>query len=515
MKQIIKIGLFAVVFSIFTTSALFSTHIMGSDMTTKCLGNNKYLVTTTLYRDCRGVPLNSPTFGAYAGNSGGSGCGSFTLSLTRKSITEVTKLCDTAKSACSPQNAVSSGNGVEKHVFEYIADFNTTPLNAILNNSNCCEVTFYLSECCRNGAITTGSAGEEFYTTSTIYLCNLNGACNNSPVNTNTPIFYACCNQPYIYNHGTIDSGELDSFNFKLIPSIKGSPNTSVTYASPFSFKYPLTPYCPGGGITCTPNPSANPPRGFYMDSLNGDLIFVPTNCAEVAVMAIEINEYRKIGGTWKIITKTRRDIQVAMTECAANNVPTITGNNKVSACPGDSICFSISTKDANASGQKGSNKVKMDWNNGIEGAVFTVNDTTAREPVGTFCWKIPKNASGTYHFSVHAKDDNCPRYAESYKGFTVSVNCGLGTKNISNFVENYTTLQPQPVKRGEFITVQNANLLNPTVEVYNLSGQLLSSLTMNSENQIAIPESMQSGLYVLVIKDTNYIIRKRCLIID
>ena len=59
---------------------------------------------------------------------------------------------------------------------------------------------------------------------------------------------------------------------------LQGIPNNSITYSSPFSSQWPMTPYCvPPTTIKCTPNPRTNPPRGFYFDTANGDVIVTPT----------------------------------------------------------------------------------------------------------------------------------------------------------------------------------------------------------------------------------------------
>ena len=55
---------------------LKATHMMGADVSYKCLGNGKYKIIAKVYRDCRGVSMGTPSFGAYAGLNGGNGCGS-------------------------------------------------------------------------------------------------------------------------------------------------------------------------------------------------------------------------------------------------------------------------------------------------------------------------------------------------------------------------------------------------------------------------------------------------------
>ena len=146
--------LFAFLFSFLSVQA---THMMGADVSYKCLGNGKYKITAKVYRDCRGVPMGIVSFGAYAGTNGGNGCGSYTLSgLSRVSIKDVTTRCSTSSNPCGTANSAFANKGVEEHTFEATIDFNTSPLNNFVNKSTCCEVTFYVNECCRNGGITTG-----------------------------------------------------------------------------------------------------------------------------------------------------------------------------------------------------------------------------------------------------------------------------------------------------------------------------------------------------------------------
>ena len=57
-----------------------ATHMMGADMSYQCLGNGKYKITAKVYRDCRGIGLSNPAFGAFAGSNGSNQCGSVNLS---------------------------------------------------------------------------------------------------------------------------------------------------------------------------------------------------------------------------------------------------------------------------------------------------------------------------------------------------------------------------------------------------------------------------------------------------
>ena len=422
--------LFAFLFSFLSVQA---SHMMGADVSYKCLGNGKYKITAKVYRDCRGIPMGIVSFGAYAGTNGGNGCGSYTLSgLSRVKITDITSRCSTASSPCSPSNSTTGNQGTEEHTFEATVDFNSSPLSNFLNKSTCCEVTFYVNENARNGAITTGSAGQNFYSTCMINICNLKkmkNNCNNSPQLSNPPFAILCCNQPWYFNNGAIDTLDYDSISYRLVDGLQGIPNSSITYASPFSSQYPMTPFCvPPTTIKCTPNPKTSPPRGFYFDTSNGDVIVTPTKCDEVPVLCIEQTEWRKdTSGVYRIIGKTRRDMQLWIRDdCGYNKSPVINGPFSYKVCEGEKICFKVKITDETFTPfQTTPDTVLGKWNAGIPGATFKVVDPKAREKEYEFCWTPPIGSASDvlYSFTVTATDQHCSPPANSIRSFKIKVN--------------------------------------------------------------------------------------------
>ena len=407
--------------------------MMGADVSYKCLGNGKYKIIAKVYRDCRGIPMGIVSFGAYAGTNGGNGCGSYTMSgLSRVKITDITSRCSTASSPCSPSNSTTGNQGTEEHTFEITVDFNTTPLSNFVNKSTCCEVTFYVNENARNGAITTGASGQNFYSTCMINICNLKkmkNNCNNSPQLSNPPFAILCCNQPWYFNNGAIDTLDYDSISYRLVDGLQGIPNSSITYSSPFSSQYPMTPYCvPPTTIKCAPNPRTNPPRGFYFDTTNGDVIVTPTKCDEVPVLCIEQTEWRKdTAGVYRVIGKTRRDMQLwVRDDCGYNNNPVINGPFAYKVCEGEKICFKVKITDATFTPyQTTPDTVLGKWNAGIPGATFKVVDPKLREKEYEFCWtpSIGMASDVSYSFTVTATDQHCSPPANSTRSFKVKVN--------------------------------------------------------------------------------------------
>jgi gliding motility-associated-like protein len=418
---------------LFSFLSVQATHMMGADVSYRCLGNGKYKIIAKVYRDCRGVSMGTPSFGAYAGLNGGNGCGSYTLSgLSRTSIKDVSTRCSTASNPCASPNSAFSGLGVEEHTFEATIDFNTSPLNNFVNKSTCCEVTFYVNECCRNGTITTGQASQNFYATAMINICNLQrmkNKCNSSPQLSNPPIAFLCCNQPWYYNNGAIDTIDFDSISYKLVNGLQGIPNTSVSYTSPFTARVPMTPYCvPPTTINCTPNPKTSPPRGFYFDTTNGDIITTPTKCDESAVICVEQTEWRKDTlGVYRVIGRTRRDMQVwVRDDCGYNKNPIINGPYSYKVCEGSTLCFKIKVTDETFSpNQTVPDTVIAKWNAGIPGATFKVVDPKLREKEYEFCWTPPIGFASevSYSFTVTANDQHCSPPAYATRSFKVKVN--------------------------------------------------------------------------------------------
>ena len=410
-----------------------ASHMMGADISYKCLGNGKYKITAKVYRDCRGIPMGIVSFGAYAGTNGGNGCGSYTLSgLSRVKITDITSRCSTASSPCSPSNSTTGNQGTEEHTFEATVDFNVTPLSNFVNKSTCCEVTFYVNENARNGAITTGSAGQNFFSICMINICNLKkmkNNCNNSPQLSNPPFAILCCNQPWYFNNGAIDTLDYDSISYRLVDGLQGIPNSSITYSSPFSSQYPMTPFCvPPTTIKCTPNPKTNPPRGFYFDTTNADVIVTPTKCDEVPVLVIEQIEWRKdTSGVYRIIGKTRRDMQLWIRDdCGYNKSPVINGPFTYKVCEGEKLCFKVKITDETFTPfQTTPDTVLGKWNAGIPGATFKVVDPKAREKEYEFCWTPPIGSASdvSYSFTVTATDQHCSPPANSIRSFKIKVN--------------------------------------------------------------------------------------------
>jgi hypothetical protein len=418
------------------TRQLKADHVMGAEMSYKYLDSGRYKIIINYFRDCQGAssPPSWSLLRWYAGTNSGNSCGGSSTGFsgfTRTGIKDISPVCSTSKSLCIPANTDYTGEGIEMHTFECTIDLNLSPFKGVVGKSGCCELTIAYNQCCRSAAITTGAAWQDFWTTCTINVCNISTTKiegNNSPVFTNPPNPYVPLYSAYFYNSGALDSMDYDSLSYKLVPGLQGVPGTSITYTSPFTYKYPLTPLCKPSGTSCTPNISATPPTGFYMDTASGNIIFTPTNYGEVGVLTFEVVEWRKdTSGKWVWVGKTRRDLQVNVKDdFGYNDAPSLSASNyNLSICEGDKICFDIQSKDApSLPFQTVPDTLILDWNKSISGATFTVKNPTDREKTAQFCWQTKKGDArdAAYYFTATANDQHCPRPMTAMRSFRIKV---------------------------------------------------------------------------------------------
>ena len=381
MAKILLKRIFLVAFLLpflFSFNTAKATHMMGADITYRCIDTLKFEITLKWYRDCRGIGLNNAGALTIRCTSGGSR----TATLTLKSIREITPVCATEPSRCSPANTRGTGEGVEEHTYKGTLDFNKTPLNALAKCSG--KIIIGGAVNARNGAITTGPNGT-LYTDCTI---DLNKApCNTSPALTSEPIAILCCDQPFYFNNGALDTANFDSLSYAWANPQRGY-NVNTAYSGTFSYLNPFTVYDPrpNGG---SPIPGSNPPIGLYLDPLTGDIVLTPTNCSEVTVAVIEITEWRKNAkGIYEAIGKTRRDMQFIVKSCPGNKPPIVNGPYNYDVCEGSQLCFDVTTNDPvfvppPPAPLPSPDTVTISWNRGIPGASFKVKNAAARLQAG------------------------------------------------------------------------------------------------------------------------------------
>jgi gliding motility-associated-like protein len=461
----LKLLVLGAVFMTMSAQKANATHMMGADITYRCIDTLKFEIIIKFYRDCRGIAFNGPS-GTIRCKTGG---GSQSLGLSRTAIRDVTPVCATAAAPCSPRNTGFTGEGIEEHTYKATVDFNKVPFKSMVANG-CCKFIIETGQCCRNGAINTGISGN-FYTYAEIDVCK--APCNSSPSLTTEPVAFLCCNQPFFYNNGASDTADFDSLSYAFANPLRGW-NQNISYSGNYSKDKPFQAYDPTGrGIV---NPNANPPIGIYLDPETGDLIFTPTKCNEVTVAVLEVTEWRKNPKTGKmeVIGVTRRDMQFVTKNCPDNNPPIINGPFSYTVCEEEKLCFTVTTDDkvyVPPSGVKPPpDTVTIKWNRGIPGATFNVVNPLALHQSGRFCWTPPKGSASSlpYTFTVTARDDACPLNAITVRSFSILV------KPTAETVVDIDTLDCGRYSVSSSIVANFRNPPNYTWQLRDSSGNLL-----------------------------------------
>ncbi len=389
-------------------------HVVGSDILYKCLGNGKYEIIFKFYRDCNGCNVaggggggtgascGHPVLTITGANGTCNNVGLGNVNITRVSITDITQLCGSSKSACA---GGTFPYGIEEHLYK-----GTIDLSARIA-SGCCKFKISTTIFVRSTTITTGAANQGFYTEAYINACD--SICNSSPIYTSHPVAIICVGQDFVFNNGALDTIDVgDSLSYEMAPAFQGA-NSQVSYTGTFSATRPMS-------FLGSPNINLGSPAGFHLDSVTGDLSFRPTKVNETGVLVIEVVEWRKVNGIMTEVGRTRRDMQVIVVSCPNNKIPTIAPPFSAIACVGQQVCMDIITDDPD----KNRDSVIISWNRGIPRATFTNNNGTVRFASGQVCWTpLETDVSNIPHtFTITAKDNACPLSGIAIRAFSITV---------------------------------------------------------------------------------------------
>lgn len=402
-----------VTLSLFVLSLLSTnvkaTHMMGSDISWKCIGADSFIIKLVIYRDCNGINLNSASISFHCSETGAYVA---SLHISIPAPVDITPICSQACTRCQSIGC-SFPFGVEQYTYQKLV--------VLKYAYSYCELDLSYSMCCRNASITTGGANKNFYINAKLNRC-LN-PCDNSPEFNNPPVFMVGLGQHFIYNHAVVDDDKdssgnpLDSLSYSWTEPLINK-NTACPYNSPYSFSNPIYYY----GF---PNPNLPDSMGFHLNQQTGDISFRPMKI-EQTIMALKISEWRKIDGEMKVIGETRRDMQIIVYTCTNTN-PLIAGTYYKKVFAGDPVSFSITADDRDQN-----DSLTISCINPITGAIWFCESEFSYRPAASLYWQTKKSDANPipYTFYVNVKDNNCPINGFSSKAFQIlvwdSVSIGL-----------------------------------------------------------------------------------------
>lgn len=306
MKRII-LGLFFIGLLTKLNAGFFSSGFI----TYQHISGNKFKIIFQITHDCRAIDPGSTMNLNVRDNINTNN--SANLTMNRTSIKEISwnKI-----GSCS-----SKSFGVQLLTYEYIMNLDSLLGGAL---KSVCKIYMSGQMCCRNSAISTYGPGNGYVTCMMDRCYSQN---NSGPSVQNLHMNYFYVNNTKYFNPIATDTIDNDFLEFEMVAPLNDF-NSNETFNSPYSARYPLSPFClQSGQLNCTELPLSTPPRGLYFDSLNGNLIFTSTNSLEVGSIVYKAKEYRYINGVKRLIGYYYIDNYFVGTQSGYTN-PVITKNS-------------------------------------------------------------------------------------------------------------------------------------------------------------------------------------------
>ena len=177
-----------------------------------------------------------------------------------------------------------------------------------------------------------------------------------------------------------------------------------------YNYPPPVLPYASGFSGTAPFGPNGYA----FINSSTGLSRYYSPNAGNY-VVNVYIDEYRTIGGVPTLISTTRREIQLFISDqCQPNQNPVITStvfNNNpfINIFEGDSVEFIINSTDPDLDNVTlDVTGAILDSNSGYTGPLATF-DVNPNGDQGTFKWKTECNMAGSYQLSFSSEDNGCP----------------------------------------------------------------------------------------------------------
>ena len=288
-KSLLRNTILSLLFAFGGTQFAYATHIIGGEMNYKCLGNNEYQISLTVYRDCYlgEAPLDDTAYVAIFDIAGQL---IQTLPILLGSIDSIQQV-----DACLliPPN---------------ICVETTTYIDTIQLQPQAGGYHLAYQRCCRNETIlniidplNTGATYDILLTEAAML------SCNSSPVHKEEPPTFVCVNRPLSLDNAAIDE-EGDSLVYRLCTPLDGgisidNPRPRPALPPPYNSVIWNAPTYDLENIL-----GGNPLR---IDTRTGLLTGTPNTIGQF-VVGICIDEYRN----GEFLSSTRRDFQYNVIPC-------------------------------------------------------------------------------------------------------------------------------------------------------------------------------------------------------
>ena len=367
----------------FIANSVFATHERAGNITYKCLGGLTYQVTVTTYTKGTSTGADRPSLTIYFGDGD-------SANTCRKNFETGDPIHDYWFNANSSDGRCDSLHHMGEWTIGspplYTLDIKKNIYSNIHTYPGPGTYIIYMTDANRNDGIINVADKSAFSIQDTLILSPFIYPCNNSPTLQNLPIEKACSNKLFTHNPGAVDI-DGDSLSYKL----------GVCYED-----------------IHTPVKGYFIPIGISLDAITGDFIWkspppTHTNDCDEYNFAIDIEEWRKINGRYKLIGTIRSDLQITVCDCQ-NDPPVITPIQDTCILANTKLTIPVIATDV------GNHKIQSFTASGgpfntIPSATFSSDAPKQSISKGTFIWTPSCNQVryAPYLVTFKAIDDGAP----------------------------------------------------------------------------------------------------------
>ncbi len=498
-----------------------ASHVMGGEITYKCIGGNTYIFELTFYRDCNGSDVtispevlrvwNHPTLTS--------------ISIPFISREDISPTCSPVSGGPSPLLCGTNANGgngigaIEKIIYR------SDPIT-IAGIPPSQGWAFTYENFSRSNTITNITNPSTYGITlvAKIYAnpnSTANGCSDSSPLFLQKPSFVHCASNEYQYNPNAVDP-DLDSLSFDF-----GIPynNFPIGVYNPPLNPIPV-PFEPNFSfLSPTPNTIINPANfAAEINNQTGELKFTSVNIGNY-VVKILVKSYRQ----GILISEVEREMQLVVFACNnLNSAPTISapfpGNSfEATINAGDPISFNIQAIDNDLLQNSSQQTLSLTASGPMFGTNFTQNTGCNIIPCATldngipisgqqnvsaqFNWQTScdhlVNAYGTvsdevsYNFVFRVQDDYCQVPKVTYKTVTI--------KLLNQGVIQAPKISCIQTNNDNSLTIFWPSVLDPassfiSYKVYSVQNGLLATINnINTTQFTTTPVNSAQDYYIAV----------------
>jgi hypothetical protein len=431
--EIYKIIICTILFGCASNSFGQAPELLGGKLQSEIFEDTTLILHIKLYRKCNSGTIINGVGGNIFFNNALYYLQSYKLPPVKK-ITNVTLACKGQPTTCNPANSINSNFGIEE--FYYVDTFrmSDTIYRNIVRYQMARKLPLMVSifhVMRKDYPLNISMYNDGLIISTEIFLndiYNCKRKSNKSPeLKYNLPVQFV---KDRIARHtiGAIDSVDHDVFVIKNTFPLKDLSQSLNfrNFDNPYNLNNPIGTYCvPQKNGICKANPKSNPPIGFYIDTLTGNIVFT-SSVLGYYLYNCQLSEYRNSkNGNKVLISRTYSEFQILIDTCyKSNNSPVISAEDSLEVILGDSLNVDFPITDNLASNQYKQDTVYVSTEKELPNMRLSVKSMTTRNKIVNFKF-TPDSAQyslNPYRIDLFATDKNGPIPGTASKQILVKV---------------------------------------------------------------------------------------------